>query len=298
MKIVLIDGDILVYTTIFACADESEWWKVKYTAKKVVEELCTNSGATHYLSFLTKSSENFRVKTATTWEYKGSRKSNEEKPKWYDEVREYYQDDLGFQMMRGVEADDALTIAAEALKGTSVVCATVDKDLLQYPWKEFLNIRTGLIHEVTKEAAHDSLWHQVLVGDVATDNIPGLSHAAKYQTVNEWDPKHRAGKHHLVGARGADALLQGWNPSDYAENILNMYEDAYDHTVGNTQEVIDYCEDKGMSFGEYRFYETFALVYMLLEAPEGLEIHYNPLPVLSRTSGVDDEFEDCTDEEL
>ena len=133
MKIVLIDGDILVYTTIFACADESEWWKVKYTAKKVVEELCTNSGATHYLSFLTKSSENFRVKTATTWEYKGSRKSNEEKPKWYDEVREYYQDDLGFQMMRGVEADDALTIAAEALKGTSVVCATVDKDLLQYP---------------------------------------------------------------------------------------------------------------------------------------------------------------------
>ena len=103
-SVLLVDGDIPVYRTSFACADEKLVSKVHHTAKRVLEHIWALSGCTQYLGFITDSSKNFRIQRATTWPYKGTRETDEvrERPLWYDEIRRFYMDTFGFQMMRGV----------------------------------------------------------------------------------------------------------------------------------------------------------------------------------------------------
>lgn len=296
MKTLLLDGDILVYKTVFACVDETEWWKVKWTAQKLLERVCGLADCERYLAYLTLGTHNFRLQRATTWPYKGNRPDKEDRPRWYDEVRSYYES-LGWQVMRGVEADDALTIAAEVLlPDTQVACATIDKDLKQYPWETFVDLNTDTVYSISKELAHRNLWKQVLIGDKPTDNIPGLSHFAKYQDVGEFDPKVRGWKDLLLGDVGVELLLDSWAPEDYPMKTFELYVDTYDGYDGNTQEVCDVCEEQGIDFGEYRFYETFDLIYMLREAPKDLVINFDTLESPIETKRVHFEFGDKTDD--
>ena len=299
-RVLLLDGDIPKYTTAYACVDETEKWKVDWTAKSQMESICDLSGCSHYLSFLTDSASNFRNTRATTWPYKGTRESKET-PMWIPEISEYYEDTYGFQMMRGVEADDALTIAAEyyKAKGIPVACATKDKDLKQYPWDLFVDLNSMTTYSITKEEAHRNLWRQMLIGDVAVDNIPGLSHAIKYETTVEGDNKKRGASDLLLGKVTADKYLDTWDPECYAANTLGLYLDYYEGNEGNTQAVRDTCEDQGISFGEYRYYETFDLIWMLREAPKDLVIHYDHQVVPVKTAGlhsIKNEFTDETEE--
>lgn len=294
-SVVLIDGDIPVYKTVFACVDEQSLWKVQHTAKKQLEHICHLAGASHYIGFMTYSPDNFRIARATTWPYKGDRKDKRDPPAWYHEVREYYAKNSGFQTMHGVEADDALTIAAEVLKeqGYSVSCATIDKDLKQYPWDIFVDLNKDTLYSISEEEAHRNLWKQMLIGD-KTDNIPGLSHAAKYQTTGEFEVSIRASKDHLVGDKGAEKLLDSWDPSEYADRVFEMYVDAYDGMSSEDPVVEEFCRKNGICFGTYRFYETWDLIYMLKEAPEGLEINYDLTEVPLVTLGAVSVFEDYT----
>lgn len=291
-KILLIDGDIPVYRTVFACVDEKYIDKVHHTAKRQIEHICALSGCTHYLAFITHSPSNFRISRATTWPYKGDRPNDKEKPQWYDTVREYYLRTLNFQKIRGAEADDALTIAAEVLKaeGHTVGCATIDKDLKQYPWDIYVDLNNERVHPISPEQAHRNLWKQVLIGD-RTDNIPGLSHAARYQTTVEHTKPVICLREHLVGESTAEKLLDSWDPEDYAKNTLEMYLDAYDGNTPEHPDAIGACVD--IPFGEYRFHETFDLVYMLREAPKNFKIHfdYTEVPKGGRLV-VPNEFED------
>lgn len=296
--ILLIDGDILVYKTIHACVDDNEWWKVQWTADKLLQRLCQLAGCTKYLSFLTDSSTNFRLDRATTWVYKGNRPPLEEQPRWKKEVQAHYMS-LGWQMMRGVEADDALTISAEVLlPNTEVACATIDKDLKQYPWDSFVDMNKDTVYNISPETAHRNLWKQVLIGDKPTDNIPGISHAAKYEDVGERDPKVQGLRDLLVGNAGAEKLLDSWEPDDYPSRILTAYVDAYEGMEGQTQEVRDECAKKGICFGEYRFYETFDLVWLLRKAPEDLVINYDFLTAPKFEKRTTIVFEDLSDEEF
>lgn len=299
--IVLIDGDIPKYTTAFACAEEVDRWKVDWTAKSQLESVCALSGCSHYLSFLTDSKSNFRNARATTWPYKGTR-STKEPPLWIHEISDYYEEQHGFQMMYGVEADDALTIAAEVLiaKGFKVACATKDKDLKQYPWDTFVDLNTMTTYSISKAQAHENLWRQMLIGDVAVDNIPGLSHGIKYETTVEFNNKIRGASDLLMGKVTAQKLLDLWDPKDYPRKTYELYLEYYEGNEGNTQAVRDSCYKDGLLFGEYRFYETFDLIYMLREAPKGLKIHYDyqVCPVKSKgPHNIRNEFSD-TDEEF
>ena len=267
-----------------------------------MESVCALSGCSHYISFLTDSASNFRNTRATTWPYKGNRKDKPPVP-WLREISDYYTKAYGYQMMYGVEADDALTIAAEVLgkQGIPVACATKDKDLKQYPWEVFCDLNSLEVYSISPQEAHRNLWKQMLIGDVAVDNIPGLSHGIKYETTVEYDIKKRGASDLLMGVKTAEKLLDSWDPKCYPENTYQLYLEYYEYNIGNTEYVRKLCEDRGQLFGEYRFYETFDLIYMLREAPKGLKIHYDyqEVPVKSKAlQRVTPEFEDCSNEEF
>ena len=271
MKTFLLDGDILVYTVAFACAEETQEYLVMKTADSYLREILSRSRCDNYIGFLTDSETNFRNQRATTWVYKGQREQKEP-PKWKAKVKEHYLKNHGWQLMRGIEADDALTIAAEHLGNSNVVCGTVDKDLLQYPWTGFMNLRKGPVYSISETEAHENLWRQVLVGDKQTDSIPGLSHAATYLNVKK---KFLGAREELWGPARADKFLLIVDPEMYAQEILNEYVWAYDG--------FDFprgLQDKrgALCFGEYRFHETFDLIRMLLEVPEGVSISFETSP--------------------
>jgi hypothetical protein len=289
MRLVLIDGDLIVYEAAFCVAAKEKdgvylnWYQVSKIVNTIVRGILMGSKATHHLGFLTEGHSNFRIKVATTLPYKGQRKTNTEKPKFYDEIRDYLQNHFGFQTMRGVEADDALVIASEHFKGdpkVTTIIATKDKDLWQYPGHHY-NMNTKKLIQISEGEAHRNLWRQVILGDMGTDNIPGLSHALKWELVfkdDETRKKYKGIPCQQFGDVTADAILDATPPDKYAEVIFELYLDAYG-------------TDEDDLFGEQRFYETFTLVWMLRKAPKDLKIHFNPIKVKQADLEANDEFD-------
>ena len=289
MRLTLIDGDLIVYETAFCAAAKEKdgvylnWYQVSKIVNTIVRGILLGSKATHHLGFLTEGHSNFRNKVATTLPYKGQRKTNAEKPKFYDEVRDYLQKHFGFQMMRGVEADDALTIASEHFKGKPnvvTIIATKDKDLWQYAGHHY-NMNTKKLMEISEGEANRNFWRQMILGDMGTDNIPGLSHAMKWELVFKNDAAKKAYRGipcQQYGEVTADAILDATDPKDYPSVIFELYLDAYG-------------TDEDDLFGEQRFYETAQLIYMLREAPKGLVIHFNPVKVKATDTLFDNEYD-------
>lgn len=116
---------------------------------------------------------NFRDKIATTKPYKGNRETLV-KPIYYREVGDYITEKWGANITEGIEADDAIGIAAMEAKerGVSYVVVSNDKDLDQIPGHHY-NWTTKEFYEVSAREAKTSFFIQLLAGD-ATDNIPGL----------------------------------------------------------------------------------------------------------------------------
>lgn len=283
MRLTLIDGDLIVYEAAF-CVEGKEkdgeylnWYQVSKIVNTIVRKILRGSKATHHLGFLTEGKSNFRLGVATTLPYKGQRKTNAEKPKFYDEIRDYLQKHFGFQMMRGVEADDALTIASEYFKDNprvTTIIATKDKDLWQYAGHHY-NMNTSELMIINDSEAHRNLWKQMILGDMGTDNIPGLSHGAKDDIVfkdEESRKKFRPIPCHSFGEAKANKILDETDPEDYAKVIYELYLDQYEE-----------------HFGDYRFHETFQLIWMLREKPEDLKIHFNPIKVKRADVEYDDD---------
>jgi hypothetical protein len=118
----------------------------------------------------------------------------------------------------------------------------------------------------------------MILGDMGTDNIPGLSHANRWELVLK-DPKaYRGIPCHQYGEVTADAILDSTDPKDYAQVIFGLYLDEY----GTEEDDL---------FGEERFYETFELIYMLRKAPKGLSIHFTPIKVRKSDLEYSEEYE-------
>ncbi len=234
-----------------------------------------------YLGFITDSKSNFRLTRAVTWTYKGQRKT--EKPKWYLALRDYVVRTWSCQNVVGIEADDALTIAAERLKalGFEVVIVTEDKDLLQYPCLHYNPNKSDVVFEITPDQAHYNLWSQVITGD-RVDNIPGISHAITESSTGSFNrnissletlsPQEKLKLYkkypraEQYGPAAAQEYLHSYFPDDYPMAVLELYIDKYED-----------LEDEGSyGYGELRFYETFDLIYMLTEAPDGVEVDCEP----------------------
>ena len=272
-RVVGIDADLIVYAAGFVLEkriknnEKADINNAQQIVDTIIRKILRESKATHYLGFLTSGKDNFRLTLATTLKYKGNRDKAKQTPlPFKQEMLNYMIVHWGFQMMKGVEADDALTIAGEYFRDRpeTYILATKDKDLWQWPGEHF-NMNTNQLMFINEEEGNRNLWKQVIVGDMGTDNIPGLSYAAKHDVwttkVNRHGtPDYSILPEHKYGPKAAEAILDSVDPKDYAATILELYLTAYPWDV---------------DLGHARFEETFALVYMLLEKPEGLKLHYD-----------------------
>lgn len=113
---------------------------------------------------------NFREGVATVAGYKANR--TEDKPYWYQQIRNYLTEYWDAQVIEGREADDECSIECKKDPEHTVI-ATIDKDLDQVPgWHYNYGTSEKCWYRVDPVEAELFFYKQVLMGD-STDNIPG-----------------------------------------------------------------------------------------------------------------------------
>jgi hypothetical protein len=280
IRIGLRDDDIVAFKVASACENETNWGPVRYTVDTMVNRLMDAGECTHHLGFLTDSKTNFRLNTATTWIYKGTRVA--ERPKWLSKIRDYLVSAWGSQIMVGVEADDGLSISMTYFDelGIETVCLTQDKDLYQVPGMHAWLDRP--LFTIDYEEGQKNLWKQVIIGDPLTDNIPGLSHAASETATGNHNARVRAmditkeekTKLRKYISTSADCQ-ENWGPAGALKFLANYEVDEYPSEVFRLYTELYGDFDGSYDYADLRYYETFELVYMLREKPEDLTIHFD-----------------------
>lgn len=164
----LIDADSLVYAIGFSSQEIEEplaKWRMDETVNTILQDL----GADTYEGWLTGKG-NFRNDIAVTAPYKGQRVAP--KPEHYAALRAHLQKKWHFHMTEGIEADDAVAIAAYAVPEDETIMVHIDKDLNQLRGWHY-NYRNKEKYHVTEEEGLHAFYTQILTGD-RIDNIIGL----------------------------------------------------------------------------------------------------------------------------
>lgn len=164
----LIDADSLIYAVGFSSNDVEESIAVSRLEQTMVE-LCMNLDCEDYKGFLTGKG-NFRDELAVTAPYKGQRIS--EKPVHFQALRCHLVTSWGFTVVKGIEADDAVGIAAYALPEDETIMVHIDKDLNQFRGWHY-NYRKQQKYYVSEFEGLVAFYTQILTGD-RIDNIIGL----------------------------------------------------------------------------------------------------------------------------
>jgi DNA polymerase I len=174
----LIDGDVCLYTIGFTTQD-TELEIAYYRLDDMISNILTSVSATDYQIFISDSREN-NYRYHIDKEYKANR--TQEKPKWFEELKEYIISRHNAKIAYGMEADDLLAITHNKEGIDSSIICTIDKDLKQVPglhyswpiWRKDKIVREGIIQQVTPEEGINFFWQQMLIGDVS-DNIKGIT---------------------------------------------------------------------------------------------------------------------------
>jgi hypothetical protein len=122
-----------------------------------------------YQGFLTGKG-NFRDTLAVTAPYKGQRTT--EKPVHFQALRDHLVNSWGFTVVKGIEADDAVGIAAYAVAEDESIMVHIDKDLNQFRGWHY-NYRKQQKYYVSEFEGLVAFYTQILTGD-RIDNILGL----------------------------------------------------------------------------------------------------------------------------
>ena len=182
-NLVLIDADSIIYIVGY----KNELLQLESVGimalDDFIKDILITTGSKEYIGFYGDGScKNYRHDIAVTKPYKGNR--SEEKPEWFDfwapilkkRMKEYW----GFQGVGSIEADDAVSIAAQKYNGKykKVIVSTPDKDLFQIPDMNFYNYDKRMSVYCDATVARQLLAKQLILGD-STDNIAGLPGAGK-----------------------------------------------------------------------------------------------------------------------
>lgn len=166
--IALVDADILVYRFGFASeGDPAEFALARLS--EFLDNLILQDGITETWGYLTGSG-NFRHDIAKTAPYKGNRVL--EKPYHYQLLREYMEKSWGFEVVDGMEADDAIGIEAYRHTPEETIIVSIDKDLNMIRGNHYNFVKEEK-YFVTEEEAIRNFYLQILTGD-KVDNIIGL----------------------------------------------------------------------------------------------------------------------------
>ena len=122
----VIDGDIIVYSKGFKHENTEEWWIVESDIDRWIADFFKQFGTYNYIIYLTGKG-NFREETAVSHKYKGNR--TKPKPKWYGDITNYLLHMHRTKLVEGMEADDA--IAMHLTRNPNSIHIGIDKDLLQ-----------------------------------------------------------------------------------------------------------------------------------------------------------------------
>lgn len=164
----IIDADSLCYAVGFSSNDVEE--KIALSRlEQTMTDLCMDLDCEDYKGFLTGKG-NFRNDIAVTVPYKGQRVSD--KPTHLTALREHLVSSWGFTVVNGIEADDAVGIAAYALAEDESIMVHIDKDLNQFRGWHY-NYRKKEKYYVSEFEGLLSFYTQMLTGD-RIDNIVGL----------------------------------------------------------------------------------------------------------------------------
>lgn len=167
---ILIDGDIICYRTVFSKEAESvaDLLTIADTYVRNIVNKTATAVNDDYKVFLTGKG-NYRNTLATTAPYKGNRPK--EKPEHLDTVRSHLRDRHPSVVSSGEEADDLIAIEATERGANCVICS-IDKDLDQIPGKHY-NFVKDIHYTVTPWKGLVFFYSQILTGD-RVDNVIGI----------------------------------------------------------------------------------------------------------------------------
>jgi hypothetical protein len=250
--IVLIDGDVLRYELgavaiekdeCFGVPTERPWPDADVNAlvDQRIQSIIERCGANEYRVYLTGAG-NFRFEVATLKPYKGNRAAIQ-KPYHWRTVSDRLVQQWGARIVEGVEADDALALAAieAARAGTPAVIASRDKDLRQVPGFHYswacgedqpeipvysvvgsgeISVRTSVYPSGTSYKLLGNglkfFYGQLLVGDTV-DNIggcPKVGPVKAFETLNGLETEQEMFQacafqyHRVYGDKWREALIE------------------------------------------------------------------------------------------
>lgn len=180
IKTVLWDCDIVVYRVGFASKEHEPLSYTLQSVKTVLENVNSNFPKAEEFKLYLTGKGNYRDKVSTTRIYKGNRDPNN-KPEYYDEIREYLLTYGKAEIVEGMEADDKLGIEQWKRKDRSSCIVTIDKDLDCIPGWHYNWVKQEMYYQTLAEA-NKSFWTQVLTGDT-TDNIQGVPKVGKVKAA-------------------------------------------------------------------------------------------------------------------
>jgi len=176
----------------------------KSSLSQTIQDVMEQFGVEPQVRIFISGKSNFREHVAVTKPYKGNRDSTP-RPVHYEAVGTYLVGNWGAEVVEGIEADDAIGIAAMEAKDKKqrFVVVSNDKDLDQIPGMHYDWIKKKF-YEVSAKEARTSFYQQLLSGD-STDNVPGLPG--------------------IGSAKAAQALAECKTPKECFEVVWNMYKD-------------------------------------------------------------------------
>lgn len=233
MRTLLIDGDILVVSTLAALETETDWgddiWtltcdvgKAKETILDTIARLEKDLKADASVVTLSKGLT-FRHEIYPPYKAGRSRK-----PVGTNEVKRWLIEEKGAKFKPGIEADDVMGILAtnpRLIRGEKVIVSQ-DKDMLTIPG---IIYREGVLQKITPQQAEHFWLVQTLTGDT-TDGYPGcpgigpvkaLKIIQEAETGRAWEAIVAA--YEKAGQTADDAILQ-------ARLARILHNSDYDHT--------------------------------------------------------------------